>query len=131
MDSGSDNEEYEDTGDDKYAEYDDLQDADYNPNNKLGGRIKRNTEKDSLGRYHEIVSTEEGSEMLHQWKESHGMGGASLEMDQLAEVFGNTGQGAQTDYAYAQDNSAEPDFTEDPLGPPNTPDEDADLSDPV
>ena len=57
---------------------------------KLGGNVKRNTEKDSTGRFYALVGTEEGSEILHQYKESRGLGGKSLDREELAKVYGES-----------------------------------------
>lgn len=54
---------------------------------KLGRANKRNVEKNSTGRFHGVINTEEGSERIHQYKASKGLGGKSLERGELQEVF--------------------------------------------
>jgi ribosomal protein S18 acetylase RimI-like enzyme len=60
---------------------------------KHGRATKRNVEKNSAGRLHAVIKTREGSTLLHQYKQSRGYGGASLDKDELAHVFEGSGGG--------------------------------------
>lgn len=40
-----------------------------------------------MGRFHGVINTEEGSEIIHQYKSNKGLGGKSLEIEKLQEIF--------------------------------------------